>query len=227
MNKKVIILALDNLDLNSAIKITNQIKDKLLAVKIGLELYNLLSKKEIAQISNLGVEIFLDLKLQDVPRQVYRSILALKGISFRYLTVMSLGGSEMVKQAKKALNELDPNIKLLCVTLLTSLGTSELSKMGFSSSVEETVIALAKNSNDADGYVCSALECKLLREKFPSKLLFVPGLRMEDDSKDDQIRTATPALALQNGADACILGRSLLKEDNIKNNLEKVLQSIK
>ena len=227
MNKKVIILALDNLDLNSAIKITNQVKDKLLAVKIGLELYNLLSKKEIAQISNLGVEIFLDLKLQDVPRQVYRSILALKGISFRYLTVMSLGGSEMVKQAKKALNELDPNIKLLCVTLLTSLGTSELSKMGFSSSVEETVIALAKNSNDADGYVCSALECKLLREKFPSKLLFVPGLRMEDDSKDDQIRTATPALALQNGADACILGRSLLKEDNIKNNLEKVLQSIK
>ena len=227
MNKKVIILALDNLDLNSAIKITNQIKDKLLAVKIGLELYNLLSKKEIAQISNLGVEIFLDLKLQDVPRQVYRSILALKGISFRYLTVMSLGGSEMVKQAKKALNELDPNIKLLCVTLLTSIGTSQLSKMGFSSSVEETVIALAKNSNDADGYVCSALECKLLREKFPSKLLFVPGLRMEDDSKDDQIRTATPALALQNGADACILGRSLLKEDNIKNNLEKVLQSIK
>ena len=227
MNKKVIILALDNLDLNSAIKITNQVKDKLLAVKIGLELYNLLSKKEIAQISKLGVEIFLDLKLQDVPRTVYRSILALKGISFRYLTVMSLGGAEMVKQAKKALNELDPNIKLLCVTLLTSIGTSQLSKMGFSSSVEETVIALAKNSNDADGYVCSALECKLLREKFPSKLLFVPGLRMENESKDDQIRTATPSLALQNGADACILGRSLLKEDNIKNNLEKVLQSIK
>ena len=227
MNKKVIILALDNLDLDSAIKITNQVKDKLLAVKIGLELYNLLSKKEIAQISKLGVEIFLDLKFQDVPHTVYRSILALKGISFRYLTVMSLGGAEMVKQAKKALNELDTNIKLLCVTLLTSIGTSQLSKMGFNSSVEETVIALAKNSSEADGYVCSALECKLLREKFPSKLLFVPGLRMENESKDDQIRTATPSLALQNGADACILGRSLLKEDNIKNNLEKVLQSIK
>ena len=161
-----IILALDNLDLESTIKITNEVKDKLLAVKIGLEMYNLLSKKEITQISNLGVEIFLDLKIQDIPHTVYRSILALKGIKFKWLSVMSLGGNEMIKQAKKAVNELDPNIKLLAVTILSSIGKQELIKMGFSSSVEEAVVALAKNSIEADGYVCSALECKLLREKF-------------------------------------------------------------
>ena len=221
-----IILALDNLDFESAIKITDEVKDKLLAVKIGLEMYNLLSKKEITQISNLGVEIFLDLKMVDIPRTIYRSILALKGIKFKWLTVMSLGGNEMIKQAKKAVNELNPNIKLLAVTLLSSIGERELVKMGFSSSAENTVVALAKNSIDADGYVVSALECKLLREKFPSKLLFVPGLRMEGDSKDDQERSASPAFALQNGASACILGKSLLKDGKVKENLEKVLQSI-
>ena len=224
--KKKIILALDNLDLNSAIKITEQVKEHVLAVKIGLELKNLLDKKEIEKIGNI-CDVMLDLKAMDVPRTVYRSILALKGIPFKYLTIMSLGGNEMVKQAKKAVNELDPNIKLLAVTILTSIGNQELSKMGFSSSVDEAVVALAKNSIEADGYVCSANECKLLREKFPSKLLFVPGLRMEGDSKDDQKRSASPAFALQNGASACILGKSLLKDGKVKENLEKVLQSIK
>ncbi len=226
MDKKII-LALDNLDLDSAIKIINQVKDKLLAVKIGLELKNLLEKKEIEQISKLGVPIMLDLKLQDIPHTVYRSILALKEIKFKYLTVMALGGNEMIKQAKKAANELDPNIKVLAVTILTSLTKNELSAMGFNSSVEDAVVQLAKNSSEADGYVCSALEAKLLREKVSkNKLIFCPGIRMPGDSKDDQVRTASPALALQNGADACIMGRSLLRGD-VNKNLEKVLNSIK
>ena len=226
MDKKII-LALDNLDLDSAIKIINQVKDKLLAVKIGLELKNLLEKKEIEQISKLGVPIMLDLNLQDIPHTIYRSILALKEIKFKYLTVMALGGNEMVKQAKKAANELDPSIKVLAVTILTSLAKNELSEMGFNSSVEDTVAQLAKNSSEADGYVCSALEAKLLREKVSrDKLIFCPGIRMLGDSKNDQVRSASPALALKNGADACIMGRSLLQGD-VDKNLEKVLNSIK
>ena len=99
--------------------------------------------------------------------------------------------------------------------------------MGFNSSVEEAVIQLAKNSSESDGYICSALEARLLRKKIPSeKLIFCPGLKMPGDSKNDQVRTATPALALQNGANACILGRSLLQGD-VNKNLEKVLNSIK
>ena len=168
----------------------------------------------------------LDLKLVDVPNTIYRSILALKGIKFEYLTVMALGGNEMIKQAKKAANEIDPNIKVLAVTILTSL-KNELPELGFNSSVEDTVVQLAKNSSEADGYVCSALEAKLLREKVSkNKLIFCPGIRMPGDSKDDQVRSASPALALQNGADACIMGRSLLQGD-VSKNLEKVLNSIK
>jgi len=226
VNKKVI-LALDNLTLEDSINITNQVKDKLLTVKVGLELFNLVSKTGIKRFNDIGVNnLLLDLKLNDIPATVYRSILALKGIKFGFLTVMALGGNEMIKQAKKAASELDPNIKILAVTILTSLSKQELSKMGFSSSVEDTVIQLAQNSNEAHGFISSAMEAKLLREKFPNKLILCPGLRLPNDTKNDQVRTATPALALQNGADACILGRSLLQGD-INNNLEKVLNSIK
>ena len=226
MSKKVI-LALDNLDLGTALSISNQVKDKLLTVKVGLELYNLAHKTGIKKFNDIGLNnLMLDLKLVDVPNTIYRSILALKGIKFEYLTVMALGGNEMIKQAKKAANEIDPNIKVLAVTILTSL-KNELPELGFNSSVEDTVVQLAKNSSEADGYVCSALEAKLLREKVSkNKLIFCPGIRMPGDSKDDQVRTASPALALQNGADACIMGRSLLRGD-VNKNLEKVLNSIK
>ena len=226
MNKKVI-LALDNLDLGTALSISNQVKDKLLTVKIGLELYNSAHKTGIKKFNDIGLNnLMLDLKLVDVPNTIYRSILALKGIKFEYLTVMALGGNEMIKQAKKAANEIDPNIKVLAVTILTSL-KNELTELGFNSSVEDIVVQLAKNSSEADGYVCSALEAKLLREKVSkNKLIFCPGIRMPSDSKDDQVRSASPALALQNGADACIMGRSLLRGD-VNKNLEKVLNSIK
>ena len=227
MNKKAIILALDNIALDEALSISNQVKDKLLTVKVGLELYNLAHKTGIKKFNDIGLNnLMLDLKLVDVPNTIYRSILALKGIKFEYLTVMALGGNEMIKQAKKAANEIDPNIKVLAVTILTSL-KNELPELGFNSSVEDTVVQLAKNSSEADGYVCSALEAKLLREKVSkNKLIFCPGIRMPGDSKDDQVRSASPALALQNGADACIMGRSLLRGD-VNKNLEKVLNSIK
>ena len=227
MNKKAVILALDNIALDEALSISNQVKDKLLTVKVGLELYNLAHKTGIKKFNDIGLNnLMLDLKLVDVPNTIYRSILALKGIKFEYLTVMALGGNEMIKQAKKAANEIDPNIKVLAVTILTSL-KNELPELGFNSSVEDTVVQLAKNSSEADGYVCSALEANLLREKVSkNKLIFCPGIRMPGDSKDDQARSASPALALQNGADACIMGRSLLRGD-VKKNLEKVLNSIK
>ena len=227
MNKKAVILALDNIALDEALSISNQVKDKLLTVKVGLELYNLAHKTGIKKFNDIGLNnLMLDLKLQDIPNTIYRSILALKGIKFEYLTVMALGGNEMIKQAKKAANEIDPNIKVLAVTILTSL-KNELPELGFNSSVEDTVVQLAKNSSEADGYVCSALEAKLLREKVSkNKLIFCPGIRMPSDSKDDQVRSASPALALQNGADACIMGRSLLRGD-VNKNLEKVLNSIK
>ena len=223
-----IILALDTTNLEEAISITSQIKDKIFTVKLGLEFFNSCSKSGIKKFNNLGINnLMLDLKLQDIPATINRSILALKGIKFGYLTVMALGGNEMIKQAKNAANELDPNIKILAVTILTSISQNELSRMGANSSIEDMVIQLAKNSNDADGYVASPLEARILREKVSKdKLIFCPGIRMPDDKKDDQVRTATPTIAFKNGADAIIMGRSLIK-GNIEENLKRVLASLK
>jgi len=223
-----IILALDTTNLDEAINITKQIKDKVFTFKLGLEFFNSNSKSGIKKFNDHGINnLMLDLKLHDIPATVNRSILALKGIKFGYLTVMALGGNEMIKQAKKAANVLDPNIKILAVTVLTSISQNELSKMGTNSSIEEMVIQLAKNSSDADGYVASPLEAKALREKISKdKLIFCPGIRMPDDTKDDQIRTSTPALAFKNGADAIIMGRSLIK-GNIEENLNRILISLK
>ena len=223
-----IILALDTTNLDEAINITKQIKDKVFTFNLGLEFFNSNSKSGIKKLNDHGINnLMLDLKLHDIPATINRSILALKGIKFGYLTVMALGGNEMIKQAKKAANVLDPNIKILAVTVLTSISQSELSKMGTNSSIEETVIQLAKNSSDADGYVASPLEAKALREKIAKdKLIFCPGIRMPDDAKNDQIRTSTPALAFKNGADAIIMGRSLIK-GNIEENLNRILISLK
>ena len=108
MNKKVVILALDNLALDEALSISEQVKDKLLTVKVGLELYNLAHRTGIKKFNDIGLNnLMLDLKLQDIPNTIYRSILALKGIKFEYLTVMALGGNEMIKQAKKATNDFE------------------------------------------------------------------------------------------------------------------------
>jgi len=226
MNK--IILALDTMQLDEAINIAKQIKDKVFTFKLGLEFFNSNSKFGIKKFNDLGINnLMLDLKLHDIPATINRSILALKGIKFEYLTIMALGGNEMIKQAKRAANELDPKIKVLAVTILTSISSKEMSKMGIDSSIEDVVVKLAKNSSEADGYVASPLEAKTLREKISkNKLIFCPGIRMPEDEKDDQIRTTTPAFAFKNGADAIIMGRSLIR-GNIEENLDRVLTSLK
>jgi len=223
-----IILAIDLTDIEKALKITKKIKNKIFTVKLGLEFFNSNGKDGVKKFNDIGINnLMLDLKLNDIPQTVYKSIKALQDIKFEYLTVHALGGNEMIKQAKKAANELDLNIKILAVTVLTSISKEELAKMGTSATIEDMVIQLAKNSSDADGYIASALEAKLLKEKMSKdKIIFCPGIRMPHDSKDDQARTTTPSLALKNGADAIIMGRSLLNGD-INKNLEKVLNSIK
>ena len=226
--EKKIILALDNFsDLEEAINITNQVKDKV-TVKIGLQMWNLFGKERLKRFNEIGVNnLFLDLKLNDIPATARAATLALKDLKFGYLTVMALGGNKMIKEVKNAAYEIDPNIKVLAVTILTSISQKELSRFGINSSIENIVIQLAKNSSEAHGYIASALEAKLLREKFPKKLILCPGLRLPDETKNDQVRTATPALAFKNGADAIIMGRTLLSSGDINKNLEKVLDSIK
>ena len=226
MMESKIILALDTTKINEALRITEEVKDKIFTVKIGLEMWNYFGKDCVKKFNQIGINnIFLDLKLADVANTVKKSILALDKINFEYLTVHSFGGNEMIRNAKEAAKQLNPNLKILAVTLLTSINEAELKSMKINNKVEDLVLSLAKNSSEADGFIVSGMESKILRENFPNHLLFTPGVRMPGDDLHEQKRVVSPLGALKY-SDKIVMGRSLMK-GNVKENLEKVAASLK
>ena len=224
MNK--IILALDTTNLSEAINITRKVKNKIFTIKIGLEMWNCWGKEAVKKFNQIGINnIFLDLKLADVSNTIKKSILALDEINFEYLTVHSFAGNDSIKKAKEAAKQLNPNLKILAVTLLTSINRSELKSWQINNKVEDLVLNLAKNSSEADGFIASGMESKMLRENFPDHLLFTPGIRMPDDDKHEQKRVASPSEALKY-SDKIIMGRGLTR-GNIEENLNQILNSLK
>jgi len=224
MNK--IILALDTTNLSEAINVTQKVKNKIFTIKIGLEMWNCWGKEAVKKFNQIGINnIFLDLKLADVSNTIKKSILALDGINFEYLTVHSFAGNDSIKKAKEAAKQLNPNLKILAVTLLTSINQSELKSWQINNKVEDLVLNLAKNSSEADGFIASGMESKMLRENFPDHLLFTPGIRMPGDDKHEQKRVTSPSEALKY-SDKIIMGRGLTR-GNIEENLNQILNSLK
>lgn len=228
MNK--IILALDTTNLAEAINIAKKIKDKIYTIKLGLEFWNAHGKEGIKKFNEIGINnLLLDLKLKDVGTTVYKAIKALDDISFGFLTIHGQGGKVMVDDAKKAAGEIKCKPKIMMVTILTSLNDEDLKDMGNQNSVTEQVENLARVAKEKEvGIICSGQEAKTVRKILGSNLLiFTPGVRMEADKKNDQKRVCTPLESIQNGADAVIMGRSLIKKGNIEENIDKVSNSIK
>ena len=226
MNK--IILALDTTNLNQAINITNQVKNKIFTVKLGLEFFNAHGKEGIKKFNEIGVtNLMLDLKLKDIPQTVYKSIKALDDINFGFLTVHGQGGRQMVIEAKKAAKKIKCKPKILMVTILTALNDNDLKDMGNNNTVDQQVESLAKLAKELKtGVVCSGQEAKTVRKILGDDLLvFTPGIRM-NNNKDDQKRTCTPEDSIKNGSNKIIMGRSLIN-GNIEENLIKVNSSIK
>ncbi len=228
MSKKIIV-ALDTQNLDEALNISKKIKEQVFTFKVGLELFNAFGKEGIKKFNEIGItNLMLDLKLKDIPQTVYKAIKALDDINFSFITIHGQGGKEMVKKAKEAANEIKSKPKVMMVTILTALNDEDLKKMGSNTSVIEQVENLAKLAKETGvGVVCSGEEAKTVRKIIGQDLLiFTPGIRMKDDSKDDQRRICTPAESIKNGADKIIMGRSLLK-GNVEENLIKVSNSIK
>jgi len=223
-----IILALDTTDLKEAINITKKVKDKIFTVKLGLEFFNAHGKEGIKKFNDLGItNLMLDLKLNDIPETVYKSIKALNDIQFDYLTVHGLGGKQMIKKAKQAANENKCKPNIMMVTILTALNDSDLKDMGINNSTNQQVERLASIAKEMEiGVVCSGLEAKIVRKILGSNLLiFTPGVRLTNDQNDDQKRVCTPSESIKNGSDKIIMGRSLIT-GNIDENLDKVYNSL-
>jgi len=226
MDKKIA-FALDVKDLETAKNILKELEGSPIIIKIGYILFIKGGKEFINYIKSLGFEVFLDLKLHDIPNTVYNGVSAVRDLEVNYLTIHALGGEEMLKKAVEAKG--DSNLKLLAVTILTSHGDEYIEYIGSRYSIDELAFKLAKTSVDIgiDGIVSSARESKILKEKIKKDFIsVVPGIRLEK-SNDDQKRVATPEEAVKNGADILVIGRPILNAKNKLKLIENIYKSIK
>ena len=224
-----IILALDTSNLDEAISITKKVSHKVFTIKLGLEFFNAHGKEGVKKFNDMGItNLMLDIKLKDIGQTVYRAIKALADIQFGFLTIHGQGGKEMIEKAKKAASEIKSKPNIMMVTILTALDDGDLKIMGNNNTVIDQVEKLAKLAKDMNvGVICSGQEAKIVRKIIgPNLLIFTPGVRMDDDNKNDQKRICTPLESIKNGADKIIMGRSLIGSDIVKN-LDKISNSIK
>ena len=195
--------------------------------KFGLEFF--LSAKGRNFVSTMkNKEIFLDLKLNDIPNTCAAAIRSMKDIkNISYLTVHCNGGLEMLKAVKQAARKTNKKIKILGVTVLTSFSNSSIKRIGHTKSIKELVRQQAKLAKIAklDGIVCSGFEAKILKNICKNMEIITPGIRLKGDQKGDQKRVITPKEAFLNGATSIVVGRSLTKGD-IKKNIQKLISSI-
>ncbi len=208
--KAPIILAVDTSDFETALAWINNTKDSVSVYKLGLEFYLNFGSAGVSRvISETGAEIFLDLKLHDIPHTVAGAAKAISHLSPKFLTVHASGGREMVKAAAEAL----PNVAVTAVTILTSLTEEDLFEIGYASPALESAVALAKMavSSGAKALVCSPLETSAIRSAVGSDpIIITPGVRpLSEVGSDDQKRTMTPSDAIAQGANYVVIGRPI------------------
>ena len=190
--------------------------------KFGLEFLN--SKHGRKFLSNLNNEItFGDYKLADIPNTCSSAIKAVKDLKLNYITIHISSGLKAIRAAKKV----SGSIKLIGVTVLTSLDNRSLKEIGFDKNVKKIVHYQAKLATKAglDAIVCSPQEIKIVKKVFKKEII-TPGIRFFNDKKDDQKRVMTPKEAIQNGATSLVMGRSITR-GNIKKNIKKIIDELK
>jgi orotidine-5'-phosphate decarboxylase len=227
--KKKIFIACDTTNPKKIKQIINQSQTNKLTVnyKLGLEFF--LSPGGRYFISRLkNKEIFLDLKLNDIPNTCAAAINSLKDLkNISYLTVHINGGLKMLQAIRKSSKKVNKKIKIIGVTVLTSFSNSSIKEIGHTKSIKELVKkqALLAKLAKLDGIVCSGFEVKFLKSICKNMEIITPGIRFSGDNKGDQQRVMTPKQAFKNGATSLVLGRSITN-GNIKNNIKKLVKSL-
>jgi len=207
-----IILAVDTSDLDIAIAWIKATEDSVSVYKLGLEFYlNFGSAGVDEVVKRTGAEIFLDLKLHDIPHTVAGAASAISHLNPKFLTVHASGGREMISSAVQAV----PNVAITAVTILTSLSESDLFEIGYANPALESAVSLAKMavSSGAKALVCSPLETAAIRSAVGKEAIIItPGVRpLKDQGSDDQKRTMTPGDAIAAGANYVVIGRPITK----------------
>ncbi|RPG60972.1 MAG: orotidine-5'-phosphate decarboxylase [Flavobacteriaceae bacterium TMED206] len=219
----MIIVAIDEINLKKASEILNNLDPRKCMVKIGSVSFNSIGQEIIYYAAEKGFDIFLDLKLHDIPNTVKKSIEGITLLPINMLTIHISGGRDMLKATMDAVSSKE--IKIFGVTALTSLSdedTNEIYKRSTSEQVE-AMLDLAE-SVGIDGVVCSPHELELVNKR-KSLLSITPGIRLRN-LNDDQKRIMTPKEAINLGADYLVIGRPITASDDISKSLEEIYLSI-
>jgi len=224
MKNRTVFVACDTSNLNEIKKIIDQTNSKKLKIipKFGLQFFY--SKNGRKFLEKFKKDFWLDLKINDIPQTALSAIDSLKDLKkCKYITVHVNGGLEMLKSIKKKVKKINKNLKVLGVTILTSLNNKSLKEIGYTKNVKQLVLKQAEliKKSGCDGIVCSAQEAMMVRKKYKNLLIITPGIRLPGDSLNDQIRIMTPKQAFKNKVSGIVIGRSLTK-GNIKNNTKKL-----
>ena len=224
MKNKKIFVACDSSNLKKINKIINHTKTNKLEIipKFGLQFFY--SKQARKFLETFKSDFWLDLKINDIPQTALSAIDSLKDLKrCKYITFHVSGGMQMLKTVSKKVKKINKNLKILGVTILTSLNNKSLKEIGHTKNVKQLVLrqaALIKKSG-CDGIVCSAQEAMMVRKRYKNLLIITPGIRLPGDSSNDQMRIMTPKQAFKNKVSGIVIGRSLTK-GNIINNTKKL-----
>ncbi len=229
MKKPKIFIACDTTKIKEIKKIILQSKTNKLDIgfKFGLEFFYSKGGREF--ISKLkDKKIFLDLKLNDIPLTCSRAIKSLKDLkNIKYISLHANAGTDTIKAVVKTAKSINPKIRILLVTVLTSISNSSIKKIGHTKSIKELVkkqTYLAKIFG-CHGIVCAGTDLKFVKKIFKGEI-FTPGIRLKDNNAGDQKRVMGPKEAFKNGSTALVIGRPIIK-GNIKKNILKLIRELK
>ncbi|MDD4026074.1 MAG: orotidine-5'-phosphate decarboxylase [Kiritimatiellae bacterium] len=210
-----LIVALDVSSTAEVERVVDLLGDAVSFYKVGLELFSAEGPSAVRAVKSRGKRVFLDLKLHDIPRTVERAVKSGAALGVDLMTVHAAGGRAMLGAARAAADACGKDApKILAVTMLTSLGQSDLEDLGIGREMKAQVAALGllACANGADGIVCSPQEVAEMRAALgPGTLLVTPGVRPAGTGLGDQKRVATPAQAVRDGSTHLVVGRPILE----------------
>ncbi len=208
-----VFLALDLPQLDAAKSLCEKVKGHIGGVKLGMEFFYAHGHHGVHEIAHLGLPIFLDLKLHDIPNTVAGAMQSIHVLEPAIVTVHASGGRAMMEDAKAAAGE---DCKVVAVTVLTSLDDTALEKTGVTSSAHDQVMRLAElaEASGLDGIVCSGHEVKAVHNQWKKGFFVVPGLRPGGKATADQKRVVTPRQARDHGASCLVIGRPISRAED-------------
>ncbi|MGI8704746.1 MAG: orotidine-5'-phosphate decarboxylase [Sphingomicrobium sp.] len=210
---KPIFVAIDTPDLERARILAKSVKSTAGGVKLGLEFFSANGPSGVHEIAAIGLPVFLDVKLHDIPNTVAKAMQALRALEPALVTVHAAGGRAMMEEAKAAAPE---KTKVVGVTMLTSLDGEDLKSIGVTGGPADQVARLVELSRESglDGIVCSGEEVKAAKISWPNGFFVVPGVRPRGSGFADQKRTVTPRAALDSGASILVIGRPITEAEH-------------